>query len=175
MLLLDEPTSGLDATCAAEVCSAMKALAKLGLTIVSVIHQPRYEIYRIFDRLILLQIGGRCEYFGDCRAAELHFTRQYGWHCPETVNPADFLIDSLQRLATLEREAMPLARTGDGASILRFSSSSSNGHQSESAQQLQDGVTVFDAEHGSTSAKTSEDNSFQQFSAATPRRRSTGA
>ena len=41
VLLLDEPTSGLDATCASEVCSAMKALAKLGLTVVSVIHQPR--------------------------------------------------------------------------------------------------------------------------------------
>lgn len=42
VLLLDEPTSGLDATCASEVCSAMKALAKLGLTVVSVIHQPRF-------------------------------------------------------------------------------------------------------------------------------------
>jgi ABC-type histidine transport system ATPase subunit len=41
VLLLDEPTSGLDATCASEVCAAMKALAKLGLTVVSVIHQPR--------------------------------------------------------------------------------------------------------------------------------------
>lgn len=98
VLLLDEPTSGLDATCAAEVCSAMKALATLGLTVVSVIHQPRFEIYCNFDKLVLLESCGKCRYFNECAMATLYFERKYGWICPDFVNPADFLMDSLARI-----------------------------------------------------------------------------
>eukprot|EP00750_Incisomonas_marina_P033810 INCI9964.2.p1 GENE.INCI9964.2~~INCI9964.2.p1 ORF type:complete len:1921 (-),score=289.02 INCI9964.2:865-6627(-) len=120
VLLLDEPTSGLDATCASEVCSAMKALAKLGLTVVSVIHQPRYEIYRIFDALVLLDSDGRCAFFGESVRATLHFTRTYGWTCPADTNPADFLMDALKRLDTLKNKNVQLVDTGVGSSTLLF-------------------------------------------------------
>jgi len=48
---LDEPTSGLDSTAALSVCQTLKNIAGLGMTVVAVIHQPRYEI---FERLISL-------------------------------------------------------------------------------------------------------------------------
>ncbi len=46
---LDEPTSGLDSTSSKEVCDALRTVARLGLTVITVIHQPRYEI-RIVPR-----------------------------------------------------------------------------------------------------------------------------
>jgi ABC-type multidrug transport system ATPase subunit len=49
MIFLDEPTSGLDASASIEVCGVLHTLAQSGLTIVAVIHQPRYEIVDMFD------------------------------------------------------------------------------------------------------------------------------
>ena len=57
ILFLDEPTSGLDAFQANSVMESMKALAKNGRLVISVIHQPRSSIYEMFDRLLLLSCG----------------------------------------------------------------------------------------------------------------------
>lgn len=35
-----------------------------GLTILAVIHQPRYEIFQMFDNVLLLGKGGRTVYLG---------------------------------------------------------------------------------------------------------------
>lgn len=45
-LCLDEPTSGLDSTAALEVVENLRRIARLGMTITAVIHQPRVEIFR---------------------------------------------------------------------------------------------------------------------------------
>ena len=57
LLFLDEPTSGLDSASATVVITALKELAKLGMTVVAVIHQPRYSVFSLFDRLLLLGKG----------------------------------------------------------------------------------------------------------------------
>ena len=41
VLFLDEPTSGLDSTSSMEVCSALRKIADIGITVVTVLHQPR--------------------------------------------------------------------------------------------------------------------------------------
>jgi ABC-type multidrug transport system ATPase subunit len=48
VLFLDEPTSGLDSTSSEVVLSALKDMARSGMTVVTVIHQPRYSIYEQF-------------------------------------------------------------------------------------------------------------------------------
>lgn len=53
-LFLDEPTSGLDSTSALEVCESMQKLSGLGMTLVSVIHQPRMEIFEKFDDILMV-------------------------------------------------------------------------------------------------------------------------
>ncbi|KAG2487630.1 hypothetical protein HYH03_013769 [Edaphochlamys debaryana] len=64
VVFMDEPTSGLDARAASVVMKAVRNVAADGRTIVVTIHQPSIEIFEAFDRLLLLQRGGRVTYFG---------------------------------------------------------------------------------------------------------------
>ena len=92
LLFLDEPTSGLDSSSSLSICSALRKISSLGLTIVSVIHQPRYEIFEMFHDVLLLAKGGRTVYLGPTKDA-LSYFESLGFECPNHVNPADFLID----------------------------------------------------------------------------------
>ena len=57
ILLLDEPTSGLDSTTAYSLMATLKQLARAGHSIAVVVHQPRTEIFNLFDDLLLLSRG----------------------------------------------------------------------------------------------------------------------
>ncbi|PQE19330.1 ABC transporter protein [Rutstroemia sp. NJR-2017a BVV2] len=91
VLFLDEPTTGLDATSAFQLVRTLKGLAKRGRTIITTIHQPRSEIWGMFDGLVLLTRGSPV-YSGtasDC----LPWFSGLGMELPAFVNPAEFLID----------------------------------------------------------------------------------
>ncbi|KAL3921731.1 MAG: hypothetical protein SGILL_002591 [Bacillariaceae sp.] len=93
ILFLDEPTSGLDASSALLVMKGLKHLVeKDGVTVVSVIHQPRKFIYDLFDSLILLGVGGRMVYTGPTENAESYFGR-LNYSLPPGESMADWLID----------------------------------------------------------------------------------
>jgi len=64
LLFLDEPTSGLDSTTAMEVVGALKEVARLGVNVVAVLHQPRFELFALFDDLLLLAPGGKTAFLG---------------------------------------------------------------------------------------------------------------
>lgn len=91
VLFLDEPTTGLDATSAFQVVRTLKRLAARGRTVVATIHQPRSEIWGLFDRIVLLS-GGRPLYAGRVGGVLEHF-KGLGWPLREHENPADFLVD----------------------------------------------------------------------------------
>ncbi|TVY76063.1 putative white-brown complex-like protein [Lachnellula suecica] len=90
-LFLDEPTSGLDATAAASIMSTLKALSRLGMTIVTIIHQPRQEIFESLDSLVLLG-KGRMIYLGAESGIRPYF-EGLGFQFPEHSNPADIMGD----------------------------------------------------------------------------------
>ena len=90
-LFLDEPTSGLDATSASSIMSLLKALSRIGITIVAIIHQPRQEIYESLDEVILLG-RGRMLFQGNREGVQTYF-EQLGFVFPEHGNPADVLMD----------------------------------------------------------------------------------
>jgi ABC-type multidrug transport system ATPase subunit len=92
VLLLDEPTSGLDSTSSKEVCAALRLMAEMGLTVITVIHQPRYEIFQMFHNVLLLGKGGRTVYLGASQDAVGYFDH-IGFQCPARCNPADFMMD----------------------------------------------------------------------------------
>jgi ABC-type multidrug transport system ATPase subunit len=65
ILYLDEPTSGLDSYNALSVVQALVTLARrYQRTVILTIHQPRSNIFRMFDRLLLLAEGGYMVYSG---------------------------------------------------------------------------------------------------------------
>jgi hypothetical protein len=74
----------------------MKSLKQLaekdGVTVVSVIHQPRKFIFDLFDSLILLGVGGRMVYHGRTKDAESYFAR-LNYFLPSGESMADWLID----------------------------------------------------------------------------------
>jgi len=93
VLFLDEPTSGLDSTSSLQVLKALKQVAtQTGVTIITVLHQPRYEIFCMFDEVLLLGKGGRTVYLGPTIAAESYFGH-LGFPIPPRQNPADFYMD----------------------------------------------------------------------------------
>ena len=63
-------------------------------TIIFSIHQPRYSIFKLFDRMYLVG-AGRCIYHGRAENA-LNYFSSIGYHCEEHNNPADFLLDLSQ-------------------------------------------------------------------------------
>ncbi|KAJ3033261.1 hypothetical protein HDV00_006551 [Rhizophlyctis rosea] len=93
-LFLDEPTSGLDSTAALSVAKILQSISRLNLTIVAVVHQPRYEIFQTFDDLLMIAPGGRTAYLGTREGAQAWF-EGLGFLFEEKANPADVLMDIL--------------------------------------------------------------------------------
>ncbi|EFA77855.1 ABC transporter G family protein [Heterostelium album PN500] len=91
VLFLDEPTSGLDASTSYSVIKAIRKLANSGRTVICTIHQPRLNIYELFDKLLLLGEGATI-YNGDARTAVNYFN-ELGYECNAKTNPADFFMD----------------------------------------------------------------------------------
>ncbi|KAJ1980388.1 (ABC) transporter [Dimargaris verticillata] len=92
ILFLDEPTSGLDAYNAYNVIECLVHLARTyHRTIVFTIHQPRSNIFALFDQLVLLA-EGRMVYSGSARHCQTYF-EQVGHPCPPGFNIADFVVD----------------------------------------------------------------------------------
>ena len=90
-LFLDEPTSGLDSTSASSIVMTLKALSRLGITVVSIIHQPRREIFDALDSLLLLG-EGRLLYSGQQTDVQEYF-EQCGFKFPKEGNIADQIMD----------------------------------------------------------------------------------
>ncbi len=92
VLFLDEPTSGLDANSSSITLSSLKKLAKSGVTVVTVIHQPRYSIFELFDQVMLFGRGGRSVYQGEPTDLVEYFNN-LGYQLPKGENPADWMLD----------------------------------------------------------------------------------
>ena len=90
-LFLDEPTSGLDATAASSIMSILKALSKLGISIIVIIHQPRIEIFNMIDDLILLS-NGRLIFQGKENNVQSYF-EGLGFSFPGHSNQGDVVTD----------------------------------------------------------------------------------
>lgn len=91
VLLLDEPTSGLDAFAALNLVKNLKEITReRELFTLMTIHQPSWNIFKHFDKVILLT-RGQVYYSGSPAAAPAWFD-SLGHSPPEGVNPADYYI-----------------------------------------------------------------------------------
>ncbi len=64
ILFLDEPTSGLSSKDSENIMDLLKELALKGKLVFVVIHQPSSDIFKTFDKLIILDTGGYQIYYG---------------------------------------------------------------------------------------------------------------
>ncbi len=95
VLFLDEPTSGLSSRDSEMIMDILKELALKGKLIFVVIHQPSSEIFKMFDRLMILDQGGYMVYDGDPVESIVYFKsgiKQADWNSGEcsvcgNVNP----------------------------------------------------------------------------------------
>lgn len=98
LLFLDEPTSGLDSQSAFNIVRFLKKLAAAGQAILCTIHQPNAALFENFDRLLLLQRGGQCVYFGDI-GTDAHILRDYlerhGAVAGKSENIAEFMLEAI--------------------------------------------------------------------------------
>eukprot|EP01117_Protostelium_nocturnum_P018249 TRINITY_DN75_c0_g1_i2.p1 TRINITY_DN75_c0_g1~~TRINITY_DN75_c0_g1_i2.p1 ORF type:complete len:675 (+),score=160.52 TRINITY_DN75_c0_g1_i2:146-2170(+) len=93
ILLLDEPTSGLDSFTAHMIMETLLSLAvRQNRTVICTIHQPRSDIFQLFDKMMILA-RGNLVYFGS-KAATSSYFKNIGIDCPRHANPADFYLDA---------------------------------------------------------------------------------
>jgi ABC-type multidrug transport system ATPase subunit len=85
VLFVDEPTSGLSSLDSENVMDLMKELSVSGKLIFIVIHQPSSDIFKLFDQLILLDIGGYPVYFGN-PSDSLSYFKTIAGHVDANIN-----------------------------------------------------------------------------------------
>ncbi len=75
ILFVDEPTSGLSSRDSENVMDLLRELTLKGKLIFVVIHQPSSDIYKMFDKMIILDTGGYLIYYGNPVEGVMHFKR----------------------------------------------------------------------------------------------------
>jgi len=103
IVFMDEPTSGLDGAATVNLAKCLSLLKDTGLTIICVIHQPRWLVFKEFTHLLLLGEGGQQIYSGRSEFL-VPFLKEIGFRPPEGENPADWMIDVC---ANLEKRYKP--------------------------------------------------------------------
>lgn len=76
VLFVDEPTSGLSSRDSENIMDLLKELTLRGKLIFVVIHQPSSDIFKMFDKLIILDTGGYLIYNGNPVDAIVYFKEQ---------------------------------------------------------------------------------------------------
>eukprot|EP01071_Lankesteria_metandrocarpae_P005090 Lankesteria_metandrocarpae@DN3853_c0_g1_i1.p1 len=93
LIFADEPTSGLDSFMAESIVDVLETLANKGKTVVATIHQPSYDVFEKFTKVLLLS-EGHIVYFGP-RKGVLPWFLKLGAVCPPFTNPGDFMVETL--------------------------------------------------------------------------------
>jgi ABC transport system ATP-binding/permease protein len=73
VLFVDEPTSGLSSRDSESIMDLLKELSLKGKLIFVVIHQPSSEIFKMFDRLLIMDVGGYSIFDGKPSDASVYF------------------------------------------------------------------------------------------------------
>lgn len=75
ILFVDEPTSGLSSVDSEMVMSLLKAQTYKGKLVIVNIHQPNSDIYKMFDRIMIIDRGGYQVYYGNPTEAIVYFKK----------------------------------------------------------------------------------------------------
>ncbi len=95
VLFVDEPTSGLSSRDSENIMDLLKELSLRGKMIFVVLHQPSSDIFKMFDTLLILDVGGFQIYYGNPIESVVYFrdivnaANKTQGACPEcgNINP----------------------------------------------------------------------------------------
>ncbi len=73
VMFVDEPTSGLSSRDSENIMDLLKELALKGKLVFVVIHQPSSDIFKMFDKLMILDVGGFPIYYGNPVDSVIYF------------------------------------------------------------------------------------------------------
>ncbi len=73
VLFVDEPTSGLSSRDSENIMDLLKELSLKGKLVFVVIHQPSSDIFKMFDKLLILDTGGYAIYYGNPVESVIYF------------------------------------------------------------------------------------------------------
>merc|ERR1712238_204064 len=110
LICLDEPTSGLDSVTSFVVLKALKEMAQTGVNVIVVLHQPKKEIFELFNQVVLLANGGLTAFIGSPIEMNSYF-ENLGFPMPPGSNPADFVMDVLN--CVVQHPSNPHFKTED--------------------------------------------------------------
>ncbi|KIX01883.1 uncharacterized protein Z518_07822 [Rhinocladiella mackenziei CBS 650.93] len=99
LLFVDEPTSGLDSQTSWSILDLLEKLTNSGQAILCTIHQPSAILFQRFNRLLLLEKGGKTVYFGDIgnssKTMISYLERNGAPPCPANANPAEWMLEAI--------------------------------------------------------------------------------
>lgn len=75
VMFVDEPTSGLSSRDSENIMDLLKELTLKGKLVFVVIHQPSSDIFKMFDKLLILDLGGYPIYYGNPVDAVMYFKK----------------------------------------------------------------------------------------------------
>ena len=108
-----------DATSSIDTLRGLSRLAGSGMSIITVIHQPRYSVYELFDSVLLLGVGGVAVYNGPPLLTAAYFTRN-GFALPPNENIADWNLDVISGCGAASRIVSPRGDLLTNASSAAF-------------------------------------------------------
>jgi ABC-type multidrug transport system ATPase subunit len=75
ILFVDEPNSGLSSADSEKVITLLKRQALKGRLVITNIHQPSSDVFKMLDKLLVMDQGGRIIYYGNPISAITYFKR----------------------------------------------------------------------------------------------------
>ncbi len=112
LFFLDEPTSGLSSRDSKAIIGLLSQLTRRGKLVFVVIHQPGSDIYKRFDKLLILDKGGVLIWYGPALEAVGHFKDFLPHQCDFVECPACGSINPETMLDAIEQ---PGAGPAEGA------------------------------------------------------------
>jgi ABC-type multidrug transport system ATPase subunit/ABC-type multidrug transport system permease subunit len=100
IIFLDEPTSGLDSFSAYNIISLLKNIAtSKNKIIITTIHQPSYDIFEMFDKLMIITKGNTI--YNSSTSNLISYLTSIRYICPKNNNPADYIISLSQKTSDI--------------------------------------------------------------------------
>jgi ABC transport system ATP-binding/permease protein len=75
ILFIDEPTSGLSSADSEKIITLLKRQALKGKLVIANIHQPSSDVFKMLDKLLVMDQGGRIIYYGNPVTAINYFKK----------------------------------------------------------------------------------------------------